>query len=480
MHGDLTQRAAVITDALAWMARGGSEDKLLEATGDRRTWLVRLPAGGALPITGVPGAAGSLDVLVLDGALREGANVYAAGTYLHEWAPAVQLVTDTGCIAFVKLRPTQLAMRAVVETPRAAFSPADANGVATARLYEDSTGRVALLRFDRGAAIPTHRHDLGEEFFVLDGELDDELGRYPARNWVRQPPGSRHAVRSAGGALALVFADHLAAHANIPAAGSLFADTMQLDGVLSQGPRCTVFAATQLAGRARVAIKLLTSGFRDAAVVQRFLVEASTLGKLQSTHVAKLLDVGALPDQRPYAVMELLDGAPATGPLPVARAVDVAVQACDALAAAHALRIVHRDVRPANLFVTRDGTLKLLSFALALQLPARPTTNAPILVGTPAYMSPEQIVGSRDLDARADLWSLGVSLYELIAGQLPFRGATLQQTAAAVTSSAPPPLPGVTPALAAVIDRCLAKERDRRYASARELAAALTASASSG
>ena len=223
---------------------------------------------------------------------------------------------------------------------------------------------------------------------------------------------------------------------------------------------------------------MLTTGWHHAELVQRFMTEAHLLGIAASPHVVAVRDLGVLDDGPHYLVMELVDGAPPRGPLAPALVVDIAAQACEGLAALHMRGIVHRDIKPANLLIaTRpDGgpLLKLVSFGVALQLPARSLPRGGVLVGSPPYMPPEQVVGSRVLDPRADVWAMGVTLYELITGRLPFYGDTMPDLAAAICSSMYAPIgTDASPALAAVIDRCLAKERDKRFASAAELGAAL-------
>jgi hypothetical protein len=476
MHADLSQRVAVSTDGLAWLPRDGVDEKLLEATAERRTALVRLPPGSALPLAG----AGCVDLIVLDGMLFDAHGYYGPRTYIHD-AATVQLTAAGITTVFVKQRPAIAASRWRVDIAQVRPGPADVQGLASEPLYADAYGRVALLRFEPGAALARHKHELGEEFLVLDGQLDDDLGRYATRWWVRQPPGSEHAVRSGAGATTLVFADHLSTRTLGPSPGDLIANgNYRLDAVLSHGHKCTVFAATAIPSGRRCAVKVLTTGWHHAELVQRFMTEARLLSVAASPHVVAVSDLGVLDDGPHYLVMELVDGAPPRGPLAPALVVDIAAQACEGLAALHLRGIVHRDIKPGNLLVgTRpDGgpLVKLVSFGVALQLPARSLPRGGVLVGSPPYMPPEQVVGSRVLDPRADVWAMGVTLYELITGRLPFYGDTMPDLAAAICSSMYAPIASDAPApLAAVIDRCLAKERDKRFASAAELGAALAA-----
>jgi len=228
--------------------------------------------------------------------------------------------------------------------------------------------------------------------------------------------------------------------------------------------------------------------------VARFSREARAAAKIKSEYVARTLDVGKLESGCPYIVMEYLDGTDLSqriaerGPLPVGDAVRFILQACDALSEAHALGIIHRDLKPSNLFVTqrRDGAevTKMLDFGISKLSPSAGSapelsmTRTTSVMGSPLYMSPEQLVASRNVDPRSDIWALGVTLYEALAGKPPFGGDSLPELCAKVMTQPAPPLssarPDVSPQLEAVVMRCLEKEPEKRYASAGELAAALT------
>jgi serine/threonine-protein kinase len=191
--------------------------------------------------------------------------------------------------------------------------------------------------------------------------------------------------------------------------------------------------------------------------------------------------------------MEFLEGADLaervrqSGPLPVEQAVEFALQACEALAEAHGLGIVHRDLKPANLFVVRraDGldSVKVLDFGISkVTGPGAPgsdmaMTRTDAVLGSPLYMSPEQMIASRDVDARSDIWSLGAILYELLTGRVPFDAETFPELCVKIATRGPPPLRALRanapPGIEAVILRCLEKDRGKRYRNVAELARAL-------
>jgi serine/threonine-protein kinase len=276
------------------------------------------------------------------------------------------------------------------------------------------------------------------------------------------------------------------------AVGDILAEKYRVEKVLGAGAMGVLVAARHLDLREVRAIKLmLPSMLDDADGVERFLREARAAVCLKSEHVARIHDVGRLGSGAPYIVMEYLEGRDlksvleARGALPVAEAVSYLLQVCDALAEAHALGIVHRDLKPANLFLTTGpsgaGTVKVLDFGVAKvprgQAPDAELTAATMLLGTPLYMSPEQMRSARDVDARSDLWSLGVVLYRMLTGKMPFSGGTVTEICASVVADPPDPptvlRPDLPPALGAVVMRCLEKVPAERFQSAGELASAL-------
>src|SRR5215468_5144695 len=224
-------------------------------------------------------------------------------------------------------------------------------------------------------------------------------------------------------------------HGPIPI-GVVLAGKYRVDRVLGQGGMGVVVQAMHLQLNQPVAMKfLLPEVLGNDQVVERFLREAQAAVRLKSEHVARVIDVGTFDNGAPYMVLEYLDGVDLAhfprAQLTVGLMVDFMLQACEALAEAHALGIVHRDIKPANFFVTRgpDGAhlVKLLDFGIS-KAPTgqqdRNLTATMMVMGTPAYMSPEQMRASKSVDNRSDIWSLGIVLYELLQGVPPFEADT--------------------------------------------------------
>ena len=281
-----------------------------------------------------------------------------------------------------------------------------------------------------------------------------------------------------------------------PKAGDVIAGKYRVERVIGSGGMGIVVAAQHVQLDTRVAVKLLHPRAMDSKeAVTRFLREGQTASHITSEHVARVLDIGTLPDGAPYMVMEYLEGVNLSellkrrGPLPIVEVVDYILQACEALAEAHAAGVIHRDLKPSNLFLTRraDGSpcVKLLDFGISKQLDttgAGPeayglTTTGSGVLGSPLYMSPEQIRSARRVDARADVWSLGVILFELLAGEGPMEAENLASLLAAIMTDEPRPLRQLRPdaplGLEAAIARCLVKKVDARLPSVSALAALL-------
>jgi serine/threonine-protein kinase len=227
--------------------------------------------------------------------------------------------------------------------------------------------------------------------------------------------------------------------------------------------------------------------------VARFAREARAAVKIKSEHVARVTDVGTLETGCPYMVMEYLHGRDLAqlvqdqGPLPIEQAVDCLLQACEAIAEAHALGIVHRDLKPSNLFLIHraDGSacIKVLDFGISKTTgmagsgPDLGMTRTTAVMGSPLYMSPEQMASARNVDVRTDIWALGAILYELCTGQVPFAADTMPQLCAMVLQEPAPPirnrLPLAPEGLENAILRCLEKTPSNRYQNVAEFAAAL-------
>lgn len=280
----------------------------------------------------------------------------------------------------------------------------------------------------------------------------------------------------------------------VPRVGAIVAGKYRIERKLGEGGMGLVVAASHLSLGGQVALKFLTQGdeLRQDAVT-RFTREAQSVARIKSEHVARVLDMGKLDSGDPFIVMELLEGTDLhklvrkNGPLPVTDAVEYVLQAAEGVAEAHAMGIVHRDLKPANLFLSHkpDGSpfVRVLDFGIAKNIQAQKEagdvslTVGTDVLGSPLYMSPEQIRNPKDVDPRADVWSLGTILYKLLTGRAAFEADNPSASLAMIVMEEPTPLrkfrPDVPPELEAVIHRCLEKKLDRRYQTVDELACAL-------
>jgi serine/threonine-protein kinase len=285
--------------------------------------------------------------------------------------------------------------------------------------------------------------------------------------------------------------------------GDLISGKYRVEFIIGGGAMGTVVAARHLVLGTRVAIKFLkpdrVADHPEAKA--RFIREAQAASRVSNEHVARVMDIASLDSGDLYIVMEYLDGCDLAewierhGPMPVEDAVDCVLQACEAIAEAHVRGIVHRDLKPANLYLVRRddgmrGLVKVLDFGISKTTGMVPATvdlmagggqggaetGGSAMMGSPYYMSPEQMESARDVDGRSDIWALGVILCQLITGTLPFSGPTLLAVYAKMIAAEPtlPAFPPGTPAgIDAIIRKCIQRKPEGRYATAKELAVAL-------
>ncbi len=256
----------------------------------------------------------------------------------------------------------------------------------------------------------------------------------------------------------------------------------EIEELLGSGGMGRVYRGYDTVLRRHVALKFLPVASRFPEARARFYVEARAAAAIRHDNICEIHEIGETEEGQPYIVMPLYEGQTVaqrleTGPLPIAEALDCGLQACAGLARAHETGVIHRDVKPGNLFLTRDGTVKVLDFGLAKLADVTLTvTGRPL--GTLSYVSPEQVRGD-GVDARTDVWSLGVVLYEMLSGKPPFRGANAAAVIEAILKQRARPLAEVVPelprAVAEAVHGALSKDRKRRTRSVGELAARLRA-----
>ncbi len=251
---------------------------------------------------------------------------------------------------------------------------------------------------------------------------------------------------------------------------------------LGRGGMGTVYKAVDQTLDREVAIKVLNPDLTDADVLKRFRAEAITLARLNHPGIATIYELHHQEDDELLMVMEFVRGetfhdlSDRLGPLAPPQAAHLCMQVLDALGHAHRGGVVHRDLKPANLMITDGGAVKVMDFGIARVLGTEHFTHGGYMMGTPAYMAPEQVLG-REIDGRADLYSVGVVLYRLLTGQLPFKADTAISMVQMQISEAPTPIATFRPDLpawcTAIVDRALAKSPSDRFQSAEEFRAAL-------
>ncbi len=281
---------------------------------------------------------------------------------------------------------------------------------------------------------------------------------------------------------------------NVVELGQVISSKYKLLRLLGDGGMGSVYEAEHLRLGTHVALKVLHSDLaRRSGLIDRFLQEARVSAQIRSPHVVQVTDVESTPDGIAYLVMELLQGEPLSNvekrerTLPVATACEYTLQILQALEAAHSLGVVHRDLKPDNVFVTFDGgkpVIKLIDFGIAKLKRAEGATGehknltvAGMMMGTPEYMAPEQAYSATDVDSRADLYSVGVMLYEMLSGQTPAQGEDPRIVVLKVERGEVTPLvhlaPNVPPEVAGLVHRAMAPRPELRFASAAEMRIAL-------
>ena len=289
------------------------------------------------------------------------------------------------------------------------------------------------------------------------------------------------------GAASVGSVERLKLGARLPELGDSIGGKYSIVRQIGEGGMAVVYEALHVQLGQRLAIKVLRPEVGDLDVVlARFAREARATASLRSIHTARVIDVDSLDNGLPFMVLEYLEGRDldaelqAVGPFPIAEAVDVVIQVADAMAEAHEQGLVHRDLKPANLFVCHAGerrVIKILDFGISRnENDSSRITAVDSYFGTPAYAAPEQLRDASQADARSDIWSLGIILFELLTGRTPFEGTAVQVIAKVVADPVPWPLdlrPDIPRELARSIMRALQRDPAQRFKTMRELSAAL-------
>jgi hypothetical protein len=265
--------------------------------------------------------------------------------------------------------------------------------------------------------------------------------------------------------------------------GTILLDKYRVDAIIGTGGMGRVVRASHMYLHQPVAIKLMLPELAtDQDTVARFLREAQANVRLRSEHIVRVLDVGTLASGTPFMVMEYLEGNDLNqilchhGPQLPSVVCDLMLQACEGMAEAHSMGIIHRDIKPSNFFITQrpDGSmlLKILDFGISKsQVAVSDLTGTQTVMGTPTYMAPEQMKSGKRADARSDIWSMGVVMYQLVQGQPPFAGESYADLVIKVGTEDPMPLHvQLPPGLSDVIMRCLARDPADRHQTVAELA----------
>lgn len=274
------------------------------------------------------------------------------------------------------------------------------------------------------------------------------------------------------------------------APGAWIADRYRVMKKIGEGGMGVLYACLDSVLSREVAVKLMQRSLAGEPLLAERLMREARLAAQLRRHVAQVFDCGMLETGEPFIVMELLSGRDLyavlrdSGPLSPTELASVMLQVCDGLSEAHEKGIIHRDLKPENLFCSNEpdgaAVIKIVDFGVSKQVTAeriRAQTNPTESVGSPQYMSPEQISSPSEVDTRTDIWSLGVVMFELLTGAVPFNGPSPTQVCASVLTGPVPPLSDycsdVPPALEFIVLRCLQKSREQRFQNVAELAAAL-------